>query len=64
MKENFQKSSTYLLTSDDLVAQATVEEIAELVRMPALPAAQRRTQYGDVPIEESLEMLSTERHSD
>jgi len=64
MNENFTKFATWLATSDALIEQATKEEIAEVARVLALHVAHYRARYGDVSIEESLEMLRTETVSD
>ena len=47
-----------------MIEQATKEEIAEVARVLALHVAHYRARYGDVSIEESLEMLRTEKVSD
>ena len=49
---------------DKLIEQATKEEIAEVARVLALHVAHYRQRYGDVSIEESLELLRTEKVSD
>ena len=54
----------YLVALDGLIKQATKEEIAEVARVLALHVAHYRQRYGDVSIEESLEMLRTEKVSD
>ncbi len=64
MDEDFSKSATYLGVSDTLIEQATKEEVAEVARVLALHVAHYRQRYGDVSIEESLEMLRTEKISD
>lgn len=64
MNEDFQNFVAYLGVSDTLIEQATKEEIAEVARVLALHVAHYRQRYGDVPVEESLEMLRTERVSD
>ena len=64
MNEDFQNFVTYLGVLDTLIEQATKEEIAEVARVLALHVAHYRQRYGDVPIEESLQMQRTERVSD
>ena len=64
MTEDFKKFATYLGISDMLIEQATKEEVAEVARVLALHVAHYRQRYGDVSIEESLEMLRTEKISD
>ncbi len=64
MAEDFQKFVTYLGVSATLIEQATKEEIAEVARVLALHVAHYRQRYGDVSIEQSLEMLRTEKVSD
>ena len=64
MNEDIQKFVAYLGVSDTLIEQATKEEIAEVARVLALHVAHYRQRYGDVSIEESLEMLRTEKISD
>ena len=53
-----------MTASDALIEQATKEKIAEVARVLARHVAHYRQRYGDVSIEESLEMLRTERVSD
>ena len=64
MTGDFQKFATYLAASDTLIDQATKEEVAEVARVLALHVAHYRQRYGDVSIEESLQMLHTEKISD
>ena len=54
----------YLAALDALIEQASKEEVAEVGRVLALHVAHYRQRYGDVSIEESLEMLRTEKVSD
>jgi len=54
----------YLAALDALIEQASKEEIAEVARVLALHVAHYRQRYGDVSIEESLEMLRTEKVCD
>jgi len=54
----------YLVALDELIEQATKEEVAEVARVLALHVAHYRQRFGDVSIEESLEMLRTEKISD
>ena len=61
MNEDFQNFVAYVGVSDTLIEQATKEEIAKVARVLALHVAHYRQRYGDVSIEESLEMLRTER---
>jgi hypothetical protein len=63
MNEDFQNFVTYLGASDALLEQATKEELAEVTRVLALHLGHYRT-YGDVPIEESIELLKTEKVTD
>ena len=46
-----------LKISDDLVRHASKEELADLARVLALNIAQYRTQFGDIPVGESLKLL-------
>lgn len=64
MNEDFQNFVAYLGVSDTLIEQATKVEIAEVARILALHVAHYWQRYGDVSIEESLEMLRTEKISD
>ncbi len=64
MTDDFQKFVAYVGVSDTLIEQATKEEIAEVARVLALHVAHYRARYGDVSIEESLEMLRAEKISD
>ena len=64
MTEDFTKFVAYLGVSDTLIEQATKEEVAEVARVLALHVAHYRARYGDVSIEESLQVLRTETVSD
>ena len=64
MNEDFQNFVAYLGVSDTLIEQATKEEIAEVARILALRVAHYRQRYGDVSVEELLEMLRTDTLSD
>ncbi len=64
MIEDFQNFVAYLGASDTLIEQATKEKVAEVARVLALHVAHYRVRYGDVSIEESLQMLRTEKISD
>ena len=46
-----------LKISDELVQQASKDELADLARVLALNIAQYRTQFGDIPVGESLKLL-------
>ena len=61
MDEDFSKFATWLAESDALIEQAPRKEIAEVARVLALHVAHYRQRYGDVSIEESLEMLQWTR---
>jgi hypothetical protein len=54
----------YVAALDELIKQATKEEVAEVARVLALHIAHYRQRYGDVSIEQSLEMLRAETVSD
>ncbi len=64
MNDDFQRFAAYLKVSDELLEQASKEEIAEVARVLALHAGHYRTRYGRVPISESQEKLRTETHVD
>ena len=64
MNEDFQNFVAYLGVSDTLIEQATKVEIAEVARILALHVAHYRQRYGDVSVEELLEMLCTDTLSD
>ena len=64
MTNDFQNFVAYLGVSDKLIEQATKEEVAEVARVLALHVAHYRQRYGDVSIEESLELLRTEKVTD
>jgi hypothetical protein len=63
MTNVFQNFVAYVGVSDTLIEQATKEELAEVTRVLALHLGHCRT-YGDVPIEESIELLKTEKVTD
>ena len=46
-----------LKISDELDQQASKDELADLARVLALNIAQYRTQFGDIPVGESLKLL-------
>jgi hypothetical protein len=64
MTIDFQRFVAYVGASDTLIEQATKEEVAEVARVLALHVAHYRQRYGDVSLEESLQMLRTETVSD
>ena len=64
MTDDITEVATYPAASDALLEHATKEEISEAARVLALHVAHYRARYGDVSIEESLEMLRTEEVSD
>ena len=64
MDEDLQNFVTYLGVSDTLIEQASKEEVAEVARVLALHVAHYRQRYGDVSIEESLQVLRTLKISD
>jgi len=53
-----------MAASGALIEQATKEKVAEVARVLSLQVAHYRQRYGDVSIEESLELLRTEKVSD
>ena len=53
-----------LAASDALIEQATKDEVAEVAQVLSLYVSHYRQRFGDVSIEESLEMLRTEKLSD
>ena len=64
MTDEIQRFIALLQASDTLIEQATKDDVAEVARVLALHVAHYRRRYGDVSIEESLEMLRTEKISD
>ena len=64
MTSDFQKFVAYVGVSDTLIEQASKEEVAEVARVLALLVSHYRQRYGEVSIEESLEMLRVVRVSD
>ncbi len=64
MTEDFMKFTTYLAASDKLIEQATKEKVADVARVLAFHVGDYRTRYGDLPISESLNLLSTEKITD
>ncbi len=64
MTGDFQKLATSLPASGALIEQATTEEFAEVARVLVLHVVRYRARYRDVPVEDSIEMLRTERISD
>lgn len=64
MTEDFQRFTALLTASDQLIEQATKEDLAEVSRVLALHVAHYRTQFGDIPIEDSLDLLGVEKLTD
>ena len=64
MKSEIQRFIALLQASDTLIEQATKEEIADVAQVLALHVTHYRQRFGDISIEESLEMLRTEKISD
>ena len=46
-----------LKTSDELIDEASKDELADLARVLALNIAQYRTEFGDIPMSNSLSLL-------
>jgi len=53
----YQEFITYMHLSDTLIAQATKEEIAEVVRVPAMQAAHYARTFGELPIPDLEHLL-------
>ncbi len=64
MNEDFQNFVAYVGVSDTLIEQATKGEVADVACVLALHVAHYLQRYEEVSIDESLEMLRTERVSD
>ena len=64
MTSEIQRFTALLQASDTLIEQATKGEVADAACVLALHVAHYRARYGDVSIEESLEMLRTDKISD
>ena len=64
LNDDLQRFAAHLAASDTLLEQASKEEIAEIARVLALHVGHYRTRFGDVPISESMELLTTEKITD
>jgi len=64
MPDNFSRFAALLSLSDDLIEQASKEDIAQVARVLALHVAHYRGRHGDIPTQESLEILRTETIDD
>ncbi len=56
-KETLGTLKAYMRLADELVANATKDDLAECARILALNVAHYASQYGELPIEERLDFL-------
>lgn len=64
MSQEFERFAAYLKLSDQLIEQASKDEVAEVARVLALHVARYQTKYGAIPVEESLQLMLTETIDD
>jgi len=64
MSQAFERFAAYLKLSDQLIEQASKEEVAEVARVLALHVAHYQTKHGAIPVEESLQVMLTETIND
>jgi hypothetical protein len=64
MSQAFERFAAYLKISDQLIEQASKEEVAEVARVLALHVAHYQTKHGAIPVEESLQLMLTETIGD
>jgi hypothetical protein len=60
MTEAFQRFAAVLKVSNRMLEEADPEDLAESCRMLALNVAHYRSRFGDLPLQESLDLLATE----
>jgi hypothetical protein len=64
MTEAFERFAALLKVSDSMLEDASREDLAECCRILALNVAHYRSRFGDLPLEESLNLLATETIDD
>jgi hypothetical protein len=64
MSENFERFAGYLKLSDQMIEQASKEEVADVARVLALYLAHYRAKRSEIPLKKSFELLLTESLSD
>jgi len=64
MSQAFERFAAYLKLSDQMIEQASKEEVAEVARVLALHVAHYQTKHGAIPVEESLQVMLTETIND
>jgi hypothetical protein len=64
MSQAFERFAAYLKLSDQLIEQASKEEVAEVARVLALHVAHYQTKHGAIPVKESLQVMLTETIND
>lgn len=60
MPDDLGKFAHYLERSDELLAKATKDDIAETARVLALRVAHYKARFGDLPFDEHLHMLKAD----
>jgi hypothetical protein len=64
VSQEFERFAAYLKLSDQLMEQASKEDIAEVARVLALHVAHYQSKHGAIPIDQSLDLLAAETISD
>jgi hypothetical protein len=64
MSEEFARFASLLRLSDQLVDEATKEELGDVARVLALHLARYQAKYGGIPMEESMDLLASETLDD
>lgn len=64
MSQEFERFAAYLKLSDQLIQEASKEEIADVARVLALQVAQYCSRFGEIPVDNALRLMLTETISD
>ena len=64
MSEAIRRFATLLQLSDDMLARAERDDLEETVRILAVYCAHYRSKFGEIPMSETLELLTCETMND
>jgi len=64
MSEAVERFAHFLQLSDDMLARAEREDLEECVRILAVQCAHYRSKFGELPIDDVLEVLNSETMND
>ena len=64
MSEAIQRFAAFLQLSDDLLVRVERDDLEECVRILAVQCAHYRSKFGELPMSDTLEVLSSETMND